>query len=173
MRMDRQITKLTAAFPNFAKAPKYETKCTLRNKPRFIVTSDQEGKSFVYKTGNNTSIKRCLFLLILQLNWTRQAVTWAAGRSTEERETSTTVSSAFRRAARRYKILSSVECVSRWSFTVHTVCRHRDLPLDLTRRQFTISIRLDAHFNLSKTITNLLYIRNQFVPRSKHFPPRL
>ena len=27
--------------------------------------------------------------------------------------------------------------------------------------------------NLLKTKRNLLYIRNQFVPRSKHFPPRL
>ena len=27
--------------------------------------------------------------------------------------------------------------------------------------------------NLLKTKSNLLYIRNQFVPRSKHFPPRL
>jgi len=28
-------------------------------------------------------------------------------------------------------------------------------------------------FNLLKTQSNRLYIRNQFVPRSKHFPPRL
>jgi len=28
-------------------------------------------------------------------------------------------------------------------------------------------------FNLLKTKRNLLYIRNQSVPRSKHFPPRL
>ena len=27
--------------------------------------------------------------------------------------------------------------------------------------------------NFLKTKRNLLYIRNQFVPRSKHFPPRL
>jgi hypothetical protein len=27
--------------------------------------------------------------------------------------------------------------------------------------------------NLLKTKSNLLYIRNQSVPRSKHFPPRL
>ena len=27
--------------------------------------------------------------------------------------------------------------------------------------------------NILKTKCNLLYIRNQFVPRSKHFPPRL
>ena len=30
-----------------------------------------------------------------------------------------------------------------------------------------------AQTNLLKTKRNLLYIRNQFVPRSKHFPPRL
>ena len=29
------------------------------------------------------------------------------------------------------------------------------------------------HINLLKTKCNLLYIRNQFVPRSKHFLPRL
>ena len=29
------------------------------------------------------------------------------------------------------------------------------------------------NFNLLKTIHNLLYIRNQFVPHCKHFPPRL
>jgi len=28
-------------------------------------------------------------------------------------------------------------------------------------------------FNLLKTKRNLLYIRNQFVPRCKHFPPQL
>ena len=28
------------------------------------------------------------------------------------------------------------------------------------------------YFNLLKTKHNLLYIRNQSVPRSKHFPPR-
>ena len=30
-----------------------------------------------------------------------------------------------------------------------------------------------SDLNLLKTKRNLLYIRNQFVPRSKHFPPRL
>ena len=29
------------------------------------------------------------------------------------------------------------------------------------------------HFNLLRTKRNLFYVRNQFVPRSKHFPPRL
>jgi len=29
------------------------------------------------------------------------------------------------------------------------------------------------HFNLIQTKSNLLYVRNQFVPRCKHFPPRL
>ena len=31
----------------------------------------------------------------------------------------------------------------------------------------------DQYLNLLKTKRNLLYIRNQSVPRSKHFPPRL
>jgi len=30
-----------------------------------------------------------------------------------------------------------------------------------------------SDFNLLKTKRNLLYIRNQSVPRCKHFPPRL
>ena len=34
-------------------------------------------------------------------------------------------------------------------------------------------IRLSANINLLKTKRNRLYIRNQSVPRSKHFPPRL
>jgi len=29
------------------------------------------------------------------------------------------------------------------------------------------------HFNILKTKHNLLYIKNQSVPRCKHFPPRL
>ena len=34
--------------------------------------------------------------------------------------------------------------------------------------------QLDAQiFNILKTKRNLLYIRNQSVPRCKHFPPRL
>ena len=31
----------------------------------------------------------------------------------------------------------------------------------------------NEELNLLKTKRNLLYIRNQFKPRSKHFPPRL
>ena len=31
----------------------------------------------------------------------------------------------------------------------------------------------ETRINLLKTKRNLLYVRNQFVPRSKHFPPRL
>ena len=31
----------------------------------------------------------------------------------------------------------------------------------------------ELHFNLLKTKRNLFYIRNRFVPRSKHFTPRL
>ena len=100
---DRHMTKLIVAFRNFANAPKYETKCSLKNELRIIVISDREGKSFVDdKTGSNSSIKRCLFWL---LNRTRQAITWAAGGSTERRATWATVSSALRRAGRRYKIL--------------------------------------------------------------------
>ena len=34
-------------------------------------------------------------------------------------------------------------------------------------------ITIQFFFNLLKTKRNLLYIRNQSVPRSKHFPPRL
>ena len=32
---------------------------------------------------------------------------------------------------------------------------------------------MHQQFNLLNTKRNLLYIRNQFVPRSKRFPPRL
>ena len=32
---------------------------------------------------------------------------------------------------------------------------------------------VDEDFNLLKTKSNLLYIRNQSVPRCKHFPPQL
>jgi len=35
----------------------------------------------------------------------------------------------------------------------------------------TFSLKLK--YNLLKTKSNLLYIRNQTVPRCKHFPPRL
>ena len=31
----------------------------------------------------------------------------------------------------------------------------------------------DTIINLLKTKRNLLYLKTQFVPRSKHFPPRL
>jgi len=30
-----------------------------------------------------------------------------------------------------------------------------------------------SYFNFLKTKPNLLYVRNQSVPRCKHFPPRL
>ena len=36
-----------------------------------------------------------------------------------------------------------------------------------------LTTTLDADINLLKTKRNLLYIRNQSVPRSKHFLPRL
>ena len=36
-----------------------------------------------------------------------------------------------------------------------------------------IPTKLYSYVNLLKTKRNLLYIRNQSVPRSKHFPPRL
>jgi len=32
---------------------------------------------------------------------------------------------------------------------------------------------MSVSFNILKTKHNLLYIRNQSVPRCKHFPPRL
>ena len=37
----------------------------------------------------------------------------------------------------------------------------------------SIGYVMHQQFNLLKTKRNLLYIRNQFVPRSKHFPSRL
>ena len=42
--------------------------------------------------------------------------------------------------------------------------------------QIAVSFQINKKIeiiNLLKTKRNLLYIRNQFVPRSKHFPPRL
>jgi hypothetical protein len=38
---------------------------------------------------------------------------------------------------------------------------------------FTKTPRSETQINLLKTKRNLLYIRNQTVPRRKHFPPRL
>jgi hypothetical protein len=37
----------------------------------------------------------------------------------------------------------------------------------------TVSLPVKRAVNLLKTKRNLLYIRSQFVPRSKQFPPRL
>ena len=45
------------------------------------------------------------------------------------------------------------------------------LPLDKTYTVFLL-VHCD-HFKILKTKCNMLYIRNQFVPRSKHFPPQL
>ena len=42
-----------------------------------------------------------------------------------------------------------------------------------TRLKFDHSCLCDAKVNLLKMKRNLLYIRNQFIPRSKHFTSRL
>ena len=46
------------------------------------------------------------------------------------------------------------------------------LPRSFVSVHFIVSLHA-ARFNLLKTTPNLLCIRNQFVPRSKHFPTRL
>ena len=45
-------------------------------------------------------------------------------------------------------------------------------PLDVTHEQQHL-VRHGFIINLLNTKRSLLYIRNQFVPRSKHFPPLL
>ena len=50
------------------------------------------------------------------------------------------------------------------------------LPTDRKRNttlEYSVTILVSAGFNLLKTKRNLLYIRDQSVPRCKHFPPRL
>ena len=50
----------------------------------------------------------------------------------------------------------------------------RGWPLDPILGHINSNQALTSYcFNLLKTKPNLLYIRNQFAPRSKHFPPRL
>ena len=46
-------------------------------------------------------------------------------------------------------------------------------PPDILKRKDCNKPIRSFSFNLLKTKRNLLYIRNQFAPRSKHFPPRL
>ena len=66
-------------------------------------------------------------------------------------------------AAKRMAVLSL--CISWEKHGLNTVCYCYDLWV----RYCTVRYVL----NLLKTKRNLLYIRNQFVPRSKHFPPLL
>ena len=40
-------------------------------------------------------------------------------------------------------------------------------------RETLVKVLISSTVNLLKTKRNLLYIRNQSVPRSKHFPPQL
>jgi len=55
--------------------------------------------------------------------------------------------------------------------------KHKNLTFDLEGRNILFKTALRAFgiikFHLLKTKRNLLYIRNQSVPRCKHFPPRL
>ena len=62
-----------------------------------------------------------------------------------------------------------------WGQGSHFVLREiklKHMKLNLTLQSLAGSFRT-ARFKLLKTKRNLLYIRNQSVPRSKHFPPRL
>ena len=54
-------------------------------------------------------------------------------------------------------------------------CIHDGVYEECCRIDFRENLFSDIHIllNLLKTKRNLLYIRNQSVPRSKHFPPRL
>jgi hypothetical protein len=45
--------------------------------------------------------------------------------------------------------------------------------LSMYKAQLTVEVKFIWTVNLLKTKCNLLYIRNQSVPRGKHFPPRL
>ena len=62
-------------------------------------------------------------------------------------------------------LFSHIDVLSGWLF-LFEMCR--------TGLSTLFGKELDSsELNLLKTKPNLLYIRNQFVPRSKHFPPRL
>ena len=45
--------------------------------------------------------------------------------------------------------------------------------LSMYKAQLTVEVKFIWTVNLLKTKCNLLYIRNQSVPRGKHFPPQL
>ena len=57
--------------------------------------------------------------------------------------------------------------------TLHASQIKGKMPLYGTKHIGEAEVWLHSFFNILNTKRNLLYIKSQFVPRSKHFPPRL
>ena len=88
------------------------------------------------------------------------------------------VNATLRKMNTRY--LFNLLCIKR-ARVVKTVCASGEIEggkfsfvkLILQERFLKTNLNMYTCFNLLKTKRNLLYVRNQSVPRSKHFPPWL